>query len=141
MAASDALYRLAGQARTAEDNVQATVSRDRGELEAKVADARASADAHADRLKAKSKSAADDAEGNWREMQRGWNEHVARIRVNIEDKKAQRDVDKAERAAQRAEDDALDAVDFAAATLEEAEYAVLDAALARRDADELAASA
>jgi hypothetical protein len=38
----------------------------------------------------------------------------------------------------RAEADALDAIYYAAATIEEAEYAVLDAALARLDADALA---
>jgi hypothetical protein len=40
-----------------------------------------------------------------------------------------------------AEEDALAAVDFAAAALEEAEYSVLDDALARMDADEVAATA
>ena len=46
----------------------------------------------------------------------------------------------AERRAKRAEDDALDAIDFAGAAVDEAEYATLDAALARKEADELAAS-
>ena len=39
-----------------------------------------------------------------------------------------------------AEDDAIAAVDFALAALEEAEYAVLDARLARMEADDLAAA-
>ena len=34
--------------------------------------------------------------------------------------------------------DAYDAIDFASAALEEAEYAVLDAILARKEADEFA---
>jgi hypothetical protein len=46
----------------------------------------------------------------------------------------------AERRAEWAEDDALDAIDFAGAALDEAEYATLDAVLARMEADELAAS-
>jgi hypothetical protein len=39
------------------------------------------------------------------------------------------------------EADALDAIDFAEAAVVEAEYAVLDAAVARKNADDLAASA
>jgi hypothetical protein len=39
-----------------------------------------------------------------------------------------------------AEADALDAIDFASSAVEEAKYAVLDAMLARKDADVLAAS-
>jgi hypothetical protein len=38
-----------------------------------------------------------------------------------------------------AEDDAVFAIDYAYAAIEEAEYAVLDASLARVEADELAA--
>jgi len=65
---------------------------------------------------------------------------VARVRERIAAKKAELDRDVAERRAARAEDDALDAIDFAGAALDEAEYATLDAVLARREADELAAS-
>ena len=44
------------------------------------------------------------------------------------------------RRADHAEADAIAAVDFASAALEEAEYAVLDARLARMEADDLAAA-
>ena len=46
----------------------------------------------------------------------------------------------AERDAEWAEADDNDAVRFAEAAVEEAEYAVLDAVLARRDADVMAAA-
>jgi hypothetical protein len=48
---------------------------------------------------------------------------------------------RAESNAENAEEDASFAIDYAYAAIEEAEYAVLDAALARKQADELAASA
>jgi hypothetical protein len=48
---------------------------------------------------------------------------------------------KAQHNADNAEGDALFAIDYAYAAIEEAEYAVLDASLARMKADELAASA
>ena len=46
----------------------------------------------------------------------------------------------AEHDAEWAEADAIDAVNFASAAIEEAEYAVLDAVLARRRADVMAAA-
>ena len=46
-------------------------------------------------------------------------------------------MDRAQRNAEIAEDDASFAVEYAYAAIEEAEYAVLDAALARKQADEL----
>jgi hypothetical protein len=46
----------------------------------------------------------------------------------------------AERDAEWAEIDAYEAVQFAQAAIEEAEYAVLDAVLARKDADVMAAA-
>jgi hypothetical protein len=49
-------------------------------------------------------------------------------------------VDRAEKIAEKREDDAAFAVEFAYAAIEEAEYAVLDAALARTEADEASAA-
>ncbi len=48
--------------------------------------------------------------------------------------------DRAEKIAEKREDDAAFAVQFAYAAIEEAEYAVLDAALARAEADEASAA-
>jgi uncharacterized membrane protein len=67
-------------------------------------------------------------------------EHVAKIREDVDAKRAEHDVDRAQRNAENAEDDATFAVEYAYAAIEEAEYAVLDAALARKKADELAAA-
>jgi hypothetical protein len=58
---------------------------------------------------------------------------------NIDAKKAELAAKSAARSADIAEEDALFAIDYAYATIEEAEYAALDAVLARMDADELAA--
>ena len=48
--------------------------------------------------------------------------------------------DEAEMQAEIAEDNAADAVDFAYAAIEEAEYQVLNAAMARTDAEEAKAA-
>ena len=65
------------------------------------------------------------------------NEHVAKVREDIDSKRAVHHADRAQRYAEIAEDDASFAVEYAYAAIEEAEYAVLDAALARKHADEL----
>ena len=67
--------------------------------------------------------------------------HVATVRDNIESKKAELDSNRAVRNAENAEDDAAFAIDYAASAIDEAEYAVLDAVVARKQADELTASA
>ena len=72
----------------------------------------------------------------------GWrarssNEAVTAIRADIESRKAGHDIHKAQRSADRAEEDARFAIDFAYSTVVEAEYAVLDAALSRMEANDL----
>ena len=63
------------------------------------------------------------------------------LRANFRSsRKEEIDLDKAQANAETAEGDASFAIDYAYAAIEEAEYAVLDAALARKEADELAAS-
>ncbi len=74
-------------------------------------------------------------------MQQSWDERAAQVREHAESKKTEHDVRTAERKADTAEADATFAIDFAYATVVEAEYAVLDAALARTEADEAAAHA
>ncbi len=76
----------------------------------------------------------------WYDLQQTWNEHVARIRDDIDAKRAEHDVDRAQRRAERRADDAAFAVEFAYAAIEEAENSVLDAELARMEADERSAA-
>jgi hypothetical protein len=92
-------------------------------------------------LRAKAQDTSDKAEAHWNEVQSSWDQHVQRIRTRIQEKKTELDIEDAKRGADWAEADALDAIDFAEAAVVEAEYAVLDAAVARTNADDLAASA
>jgi hypothetical protein len=139
MAASDQLAKLAARAKEAEDRAAAARGKAKADLEQDVATARASADAQAEHLR----QAADANKGKlsvwWHDLQRSWNEHVAKVRDDIDSKRAEHDVERARRYADNAEDDATFAVNYAYAAIEEAEYAVLDAALARKQADELSA--
>ena len=72
----------------------------------------------------------------WLEMQEAWNQAIAKVREDIEGRKAEHDLHHAQRTAERAEDDARFAIDFAYSAIVEAEYAVLDASLERMEADE-----
>jgi hypothetical protein len=60
------------------------------------------------------------------------------VKEDMADRRAEHDVDRANNRAENAEVDAAFAIDYAVAAIEEAEYAVLDASLARMEADELA---
>jgi hypothetical protein len=77
---------------------------------------------------------------SWSDLQKSWSEHVAKMHRDTDAKKAERNAKKAERRAEDAEGDTLFAIDYAYGTVEEAEYAVLDAISARLEADELATS-
>ena len=138
MAASERFTKLGEQMDRAQDNVTAAAAQDEAELGVKVAEARKRADDRADQMQANAQKASQQAKGHWNKVQSDWDQHIQRIRADLDERKAQRDAKHAEREAEDAEADALDAIDFAAAAIEEAEYAVLDAALARLNANALA---
>ena len=102
---------------------------------------RASAEARADKLRQDAEERKGKLSVWWHDVERTWNEHLAKIRDDVEAKRAEHDVDRAQRRAERAEGDADFAISFAFAAVEEAEYAVLDATLARMEVDELRQSA
>jgi hypothetical protein len=109
-------------------------------LDKQVADAQASAKQTADAMKASAAESKDETTQWWGQVQDNWKNFIAKIRDDADAKKADRDAKRAEARAERAEDNAADAVQFAYAALEEAEYQVLNAAMARLNADESAAA-
>jgi hypothetical protein len=139
MTASGELTKLAARAKEAEQRAAAARDKARTDLEQDVERARASAQEQAEKLRQSADAGKDKISVWWHDLQRSWNEHLATIRDDIDHRRAEHDVDKAQRRAENAEDDALFAIDYAYAAIEEAEYATLDAALARIEADELVA--
>ena len=140
MAASEKFTKLGEQMDRAQDNIKAAAAQDEAELGAKVAEARKCADDQAAQMQANAQKASEHAKGHWSKVQSDWDQHIQRIRADLDERKAEHDAKHAEHEAEDAEADALNAIDFAAAAIEEAEYAVLDAALARVNADALAVS-
>jgi predicted HNH restriction endonuclease len=141
MALSDQLAKLSARAKEAEEHAAAARDKTKADVENDRELARVTADAQAEQLR----EAAAEGKGKisdwWNDVQRTWDGHVATVRDSIEGKKAELDSNRAERNAENAEDDAAFAIDYAAAAIVEAEYAVLDAVVARKQADELTASA
>jgi hypothetical protein len=141
MALSDELTKLAARAKEAETRTAAARDEARAELERNVASARASAQEQAEKLRQTAEQGEARVSSLGQDMQRSWNEHIARAREGIESKKAEHDVHTAQRRADDAEAYASFAIDLAYSTVVEAEYAALDAVLARMDADQLSAGA
>ena len=73
-------------------------------------------------------------------MQESLANHMKQVRQSIDEKKGQLDAKHAASRADDAEADALYAIDYAYATVEDAESAVLDAISARMEANDLAMS-
>jgi hypothetical protein len=138
MAVSDQLSRLAARAKDLEDRAAAASGKAKADLEHDVAVARETAQQTADTLRETAESGKGEVSSWWDGVQRSWNEHLAAVRKSVDEKRAAHDRASAERAADQAEDDAAFAIDYAYAAIEEAEYTVLDATLARMDADDLA---
>jgi hypothetical protein len=137
MALSDQLSDLAARAKQLEDHAAAAKQKAKADLEADVNQARESAQARADALRQSAEAGKGRISAWWDGVQRSWNEHLAAVRKNAEDRRAAHDLKAAQRAAERADEDAAFAIDYAYAAIEEAEYAVLDADLAHMQADEL----
>jgi uncharacterized coiled-coil protein SlyX len=138
MALSEQLFRLANRAKELESRAAAAQQKAKADLEKQVTEARESAQGQAEKLR----KSADETKGGlsawWANVGRSWNDHLDAVRKNVDEKKAAHDLNTAQKAADQADDDAAYAVDYAYAAVEEAEYAVLDAVLARKEADELA---
>jgi vacuolar-type H+-ATPase subunit I/STV1 len=138
--ASAQLKRLSDRASTAEADANALKAKNKAALEQKVNAAQADARKASDDLKASAKEAKDETTQWWGQVQENWKSHIAKVRKNAEQDKAYMKADQAEMRAELAEDNAAAAVDFAYAAIEEAEYQVLNAAMARADAEDAKAT-
>ena len=138
--ASAQLKRLSDRARAAEADANALKAKNKAALEQKVNAAQASAKQASDDLKVSANKAKDETTQWWGQVQDNWKSHIAKVHRDVDEAKANRKADKAEKRAERAESNAAAAVEFAYAAIEEAEYQVLNAALARLDAEDAEAA-
>ncbi|WP_432855125.1 hypothetical protein ACQPXB_21710 [Amycolatopsis sp. CA-161197] len=146
MAASDALATMSAKAKEVEDEakeiedkIHSATTTQRATAEEDVARARTSAAERSQELREKIEQTKTDAASRWRDVQESWDRHVQQIRSSIGEKRHEMDVKQAAKQADLAESDAEFAVAHAMAAIEEAEYTVLEAVLARDAADKLKA--
>jgi hypothetical protein len=138
MAVSDQLYTLAARSKQAEENVAAARTKAKAQLEGDVKAAQESAQRRSQALRTKAEEGKENVSTHWNDVQRSFHEKIASAKLKMEVRKAERDVKRAEKDAEHAEHDAAFAIEFAYAAIEQAEYEVLDAILARAYADALA---
>jgi hypothetical protein len=116
MAVSDDLSRLSTRAKEAEDRAAAAKTQARENLEQAITKGRASAQEVSDLARSESVAAAEKARSWGEGVRRFWKERLAEVRHRADERKAERNA-------------------------EQAEYAVLDAVLARQDAQAAAGAA
>jgi hypothetical protein len=138
MALSDQLTKLAARTKEVEDRAAAAKTQAKGDLEQNVKNAREAAQTQADSLHAHTEKTKSDISEWWNDLGRDWKRQIESIRREVDQDRAAHDLKHAQKAAERADDDAAFAIDYVYAALAEAEYAVLDAYLAHKEADELA---
>jgi hypothetical protein len=131
---------LRRQVGEADQSIKEAASQDKAAVEAKVEEARERTEARAAEMRARRKDASDDTLAHWEKIQGDWDQHTQRMRERIDAQKATVKADMAESDAEWAETDAVFAIEFAAEAIDEAQYAVLAALRARKDAEILAAS-
>jgi hypothetical protein len=136
--ASELLTKLAQKAKEAEDSAAAARAKDRAALQAR----RDAIETSLDEADAKLEASEEKAISKWGQMEGTLHNHIAEKRASIKAdlgaQKASRDAKRATRRADHAESDAVLAVGLALDAIETAEYEVIDAVLARAEADELA---
>ncbi len=132
MALSDQLTKLSAQAKNLEDSAQDLRAKNKAKVEQRLTALRGEIDQAGVTLGAD----ADEVAEGWSSLQKSVSEGFANIKKRAEDRRVERGVHRADRAADNAELYAEDAIDFAVYALQEAEYYVLAAASARADADD-----
>ena len=140
MALSDQLTDLAGRTKKLEDSAAAAREKDRADLEKQRENLHSTIEADAKKIKSDTASGQADIQAWWTDTTARMEKKRAEIRTKIEDRKAERKVERANQNANDAADYAAEMLRVANYVVETAEYAVVDAAIARSEADALVAT-
>src|SRR5262245_45286214 len=134
------LDELADRARKAEDFVAVARAKNRAALDAQRELLKLSVGEGKARAEAGSAVASSKVQSWWDDIRSALDEKFSVLRSRLDERRAEHDVKQAERRAQDAEQDAVGAVQLAISMLEQAEYAMAYAVIARADADALASA-
>jgi hypothetical protein len=137
---SESLYELAARIEQLEDSAAAVGEKNRASLQARRAQLEDAFDREVKEVEAAATQATAAAQSWWADTKGSVERQVAAMRADLEQRKTEHRKERAQRLAEIAEDDAAAAVALATYCLNAAEWAVVDAALARAEADEFAAA-
>ncbi len=140
MALSDQLTELAARTKKLEDAAAANKAKSQAELEQEQEKLNAKMQSRAESMQASMDKKQADAREWWTETTKRFEQRRAEGRAKMEQMKAERKLDKAQNTADYMQGIAADYVAWAVYAVDAAEYAVTDAAIARRSADELVAA-
>lgn len=135
---SESLEALSARVKRLEDSATATFEADRAALEQRRGEIDTAFTADRDEFEAAVREAADAGRSWWNETTDALAKPVRELRARHEERQSEHEIHRAMRIADAAEEDAAVAIDFATYWLNVAEYAVIDATLARMAADDLA---
>jgi hypothetical protein len=138
---SQSLEELAGRVKELEDSATATLEADRVELEKRRNEIDQALRTGVSEFDAAMNEAAEAGRTWWNETKASMKRPFDEVRDRVEKRQSDHELHRALRTAEAAEQDAAAALEVAAYFLNVAEYAVVDAALARMAADDLAADA
>ena len=135
---SQSLQELAARVKVLEDSATATFQADRAELEKRRHEIDDAIKTEVGEFDSAVRDAAQAGRTWWNDTKTSMRRPVDEVRARVENRKSEHELHKALRAAEAAEADAAAAIEVADYFLDVAEYAIIDAALARMAADDLA---
>jgi len=139
MALSDQLTDLAARTKQLEDAAAAADAKNRAMLEQEREKLHSNMQKEAKDLQSTADRAGAEAHSWWADVTARMEQRRAELRAKVEERHAERKVEQAQRNADDAEDYASGLVSMAAYVIDAAEYAVVDATIARSEADALVA--
>jgi hypothetical protein len=140
-ALSQSLQDLAARVEVLEDSATASFEADRAKLEQRRHEIDEAFKAELDEFESAIRDAAAAGRTWWNETKASMKRPIEEARARVDKRQSEHELHQALRVAETAEQDAAAAIEVAAYFLNVAEYAVIDAALARLAADDLAAAA
>ena len=135
---SQSLQDLAARVKVLEDSATATFQADRAELEKRRHEIDDAIKAEVGEFDSAVRDAAQAGRTWWNDTKTSMKRPLDEVRARVENRKSEHELHRALRAADAAEEDAAAAIEVADYFLDVAEYAIIDAALARMAADDLA---
>ena len=135
---SQSLEELAGRVKVLEDSASATFDADRIELEKRRHEIDDAIKSDVSEFDSAVREAAQAGRTWWNDTKTSMKRPLDEVRARVEKRQSEHELHRALRAADAAEKDAAAAIEVADYFLNVAEYAIIDAALARMAADDLA---